>query len=140
MKIHDVFHTSLLKPYKHDPLRTDGEMPPLIIDGQEEFEVEALIGRRSKVTGTKKAKHSPNGRKKTTRWEYLVSWKGYGPEHNEYVPETELLRHCKQMIKNYDKQHPIAFVDRLTKMVHLVPTIEKLTTRGFAEMLMANII
>jgi hypothetical protein len=34
----------------------------------------------------------------------------------------------------------IVFVDRLTKMVHLVPTTEKLTARGFAEMLMTNII
>jgi hypothetical protein len=106
MNIHDVFHSSLLKPYKHDPMRTDGEHPPLIIDGQEEFEVEALIGRRSKTISTKKAKHAPGGKKRTTRWEYLVVWKGYGHEHNEYVPEQELLRHCKAMVKAFDKQHP----------------------------------
>jgi hypothetical protein len=106
MNIHDVFHTSLLKPYKLDPLRTDGELPPLIIDGEAEFEVEALLGRRSKTISTKKAKHAPGGKKRTTRWEYLVGWTGYGPEHNEYVPEQELLRHCKQMVKDYDKQHP----------------------------------
>jgi hypothetical protein len=106
MEIHDVFHTSLLKPYKHDPLRNDGESPPLIVDGHEEFEVEAILGRRHKVTSIKKAKHSPNGRKKTHKWEYLVAWKGYGPEHNEYVSEQELLRFCSKMVKAYDKQHP----------------------------------
>jgi hypothetical protein len=106
MHIHNVFHTSLLKLYKHDPLRTDGEQPPLIINGEAEFEVEALLGRRSKVISSKKAKHAPGGRKRTFRWEYLVKWTGYGHEHNEYVPEQELLRHCKQMVKAYDKQHP----------------------------------
>ena len=106
MQIHDVFHSSLLNPYKYDPLRTDGECPPLIIDDQAEFEVEALIGRRPKITRSKKAKHAPNGKKHTTRWEYLVSWTGFGPEHNEYVPEQELLRHCKALVKAYDKQHP----------------------------------
>jgi hypothetical protein len=106
MDIHDVFHTSLLKPYKHDPLRKDGESPPLIIDGHEEYEVEALLGRRHKVTRTKKAKHAPNGKIRTIKWEYLVAWKGYGPEHNEYVSEQELSRFCSKMMKAYDKQHP----------------------------------
>jgi hypothetical protein len=106
MEIHDVFHTFLLKPYKHDPLGTDGESPPLIIDGHKELEVEALLGRRHKITSTKKAKHSPNGGKRTYKWEYLVAWKGYGPEHNGYVSEQELLRFCSKMIKAYDKQHP----------------------------------
>jgi hypothetical protein len=46
MEIYDAFHTSLLKHYKHDPLRDDGESPPLIIDGHGEFEVETLLGRR----------------------------------------------------------------------------------------------
>jgi hypothetical protein len=95
-----------LSPYKHDPLRTDGELPPLIIDGEAEFEVEALLGRRSKTISLKKAKHAPGGKKRTTRWEYLVGWKGYGPEHNEYVPEQELLRHCKRMVQQYDKKYP----------------------------------
>jgi hypothetical protein len=79
--------------------------PPSSFMGKKSL-IEALIGRKSKVTGTKKANHSPNGREQTTKWEYMASWKGYGPEHNEYVPEQELLRHCKAMVKTYDKQHP----------------------------------
>jgi hypothetical protein len=34
----------------------------------------------------------------------------------------------------------IVFVDRLTKMVHIVPTTETLTSRGFAELLLNNVI
>jgi IS30 family transposase len=34
----------------------------------------------------------------------------------------------------------IVFVDRLTKMVHIVPTTDTLTSRGFAEMFLTNII
>jgi IS30 family transposase len=34
----------------------------------------------------------------------------------------------------------IVFVDRLTKMVHLCPTTEKLTSKQFAEMFLTNVI
>ena len=47
-KIHPVFHASLLSPYRetntHRPNYT--RPPPDLIEGEEEFEVEAIIAHR----------------------------------------------------------------------------------------------
>ncbi|ESK81467.1 hypothetical protein Moror_15800 [Moniliophthora roreri MCA 2997] len=49
-KIHPVFHTALLMPFKeteaHEPSFT--EPPPDLIEGFKEYEVEAIIGHRLK--------------------------------------------------------------------------------------------
>ena len=46
--IHDVFHASLLTPYhetiEHGP--NYNRPPPEMVDGEEEFEVEAMMGHR----------------------------------------------------------------------------------------------
>ena len=83
MRIHPVFHVSLLKPYRGDgPVQPP---PPIEVDGDKYFAVEAIIDHRDFKRG------------RTTRREYLVRWVGYGPEHNTFEPgetlrEQELLR------------------------------------------------
>ena len=42
--IHDVFHVSLLKPHQDNGLGTD--VPPIEVDGDMEFEVEAILKHR----------------------------------------------------------------------------------------------
>ena len=42
--IHDIFHLSLLRPYRDNELGTD--IPPIDIDGDMEFEVEAILKHR----------------------------------------------------------------------------------------------
>ena len=105
MRVHNVFHASLLKTYKRregvDP--EDDEPKALIIDGHEEYEVEALVGKRDKVISTKKLKH---GVQRRTRVEYLVRWKGYGPHHNQWISEDELKRHCSKMLREYNAKNP----------------------------------
>lgn len=77
MKIHDVFHVALLKPFK-----TDGRQalppPPVIINGQEEFLVEQILQHRQRKRGNK------------TITEYLVKWVNEGPEHNDWITEGDL--------------------------------------------------
>ena len=34
--------------------------------------------------------------------EYLVRWKGFGPEYDEWLPEAE-LQHCKGLIEEYER-------------------------------------
>lgn len=48
MKMHNVFHVSLLEKYHFDPnpLRIQPPPPPVIIDGYEEFEVSAILDSR----------------------------------------------------------------------------------------------
>ncbi|CEP16048.1 hypothetical protein [Parasitella parasitica] len=48
MKIHPVFHMNLLKPFVKDtiPGRTPKELPPVIIDDHEEYEVDYIVDSR----------------------------------------------------------------------------------------------
>jgi len=72
--IHDVFHASLLTPYRetasHGPNFT--RPPPDLVQGNEEFEVETIINHRF------------FGRRKTLQ--YLIKWKGYPSSDNTWEP------------------------------------------------------
>jgi hypothetical protein len=84
-KIHNVFHVSLLSPYKttdtHGP--SFPEPPPDVIDGEEEYEIEGIINHRT------------NRRKGTT---YLVKWKGYN--ETQWLEEED-LEHAAEMLQEY---------------------------------------
>ena len=84
--IHPVFHTSLLMPYRetetHGPNYTTP--PPDLVNGQEEFEVEAILTHRKRGAG----------------YQYLVRWKGYGPNDNSWEPERN-LSNAADVLKAY---------------------------------------
>ena len=90
MKIHDVFHASLLKPYLKDG-RVQPPPPELMVDGQEEFEVEFVLDCRLQKSGRKNKK------------QYCVKWRGYGHEHNTWEPEGN-LSHCLEKIQAFEEQ------------------------------------
>ena len=71
LKIHDVFHVSLLHPYKSDG--TVQPPPPILVEGEEEFEVDMILDHKDRRVRTK-------GHKR----ECLVRWAGYGPEHDTW--------------------------------------------------------
>jgi hypothetical protein len=83
LKVHNVFHVSLLRPY-----RCDGPPPPpprsFILEGAEHWNVELIL------------KHRPRGRKT----EFLCQWEGFGPEHNSWEPEDH-LSHCAGPLAAY---------------------------------------
>ena len=87
LRIHDVFHASLLKAY-----RSDGRVHPppvsLTTDGDPLYEVDFILGDRWKTSG----KH---------KWrEYHTQWTGYGPEHNTWEPESS-FETCPDVIQAY---------------------------------------
>ncbi len=86
MRMHDVFHVSLLKPYHEEGAC---QPPPItiLLDGEEEFEVDVLLNHRS----------APGRNSKKS---YLVRWTGYGPEHDTWEPECN-LQNCKHKIQAY---------------------------------------
>lgn len=89
LKMHDIFHISLLKPFK-----SDGRVPavPEKIDlttGELDYTVEDILMHRERRTG---------GRTVTT---YLVKYADLGPEYNAWVPEKRLLRDCPAVLQKY---------------------------------------
>ena len=59
------------------------------MEGEEHFEVEALLKHRSKG----------NSR------QYLVGWLGYGLEHDEWIHEEELVDRAEALLKKYKDIH-----------------------------------
>jgi hypothetical protein len=92
MKVHPVFHNSLLKPYKetqaHGP--NFDRPPPEIIAGEEgHYEIEKILAER------------PTRNRKSTQ--YLVKWKGYPESDNTWLPAKELT-HAQDLLKQF-KNH-----------------------------------
>ena len=87
LKLHDVFHVSLLRPYHSDG--TVQPPPAILIEGEHEYEVDRILDHKDK-----------SARSQGTTREYLVKWVGYGPEHNTWEPEVNLLN-CQDSLKKY---------------------------------------
>lgn len=87
-KIHPVFHVSLLKPYTERAGPGEEEVRPTaeLIDGEEEWEVEGIIGERH-VHG---------------RHEFLVKWKGYPSYENSWEPISN-LKNANEAVAEYRK-------------------------------------
>ncbi|KAL3155643.1 hypothetical protein ABBQ32_14151 [Trebouxia sp. C0010 RCD-2024] len=101
MRIHDVFHVSLLKPYYNDGRALPP--PPLeVIDDEPEWEVERILAHRV-------IQH-----KKTSKVEYLIRFLGYGPEHDVWQDEVS---NCLRIVKKYWDSKPVA--ERLSIAVSL---------------------
>ncbi len=85
-RLHPTFHVSLLEPYH----RRSGEDPriiqPDLVDGEEEWEVEAILDSRKR------------GRTK----EWLVRWKGFGPADDEWL-RKENLKGCEELVQEFEQ-------------------------------------
>ena len=92
MKIHPVFHVSLLAPVAQDALpgQISGPVPPIeASEDDPEYEVE-------KITGTIWKDGEIN---------YIVIWKGYGPEDDWTIPTSQASR-FEELIKEFHELNP----------------------------------
>lgn len=92
--IHNVFHVSLLKPWKHDG-RYQPPPPSINIDGEAEWGVEQVVQHRDVKWG-----NADTARNRKPKREYLIKWEGYGVEHNSWEP-SEGLTNCKDVVADY---------------------------------------
>ena len=99
--IHDVFHASLLTPYRETPQHGDNftRPPPDLVDNLEEFEVEEVINHR----------HFGKGR----RLQYLIKWKGYPTADNTWEPADQVF--APELIWKYHVRHPLEGYKPTTK-------------------------
>ncbi|EUC55741.1 Transposon Tf2-1 polyprotein, partial [Rhizoctonia solani AG-3 Rhs1AP] len=91
MKIHPMFHVSLLTRFKPDPHGREPEQPPPMVteEGKEEYKVEEVL----------------NSRKKGRKIEYFVKWKGYGVGDQTWEP-SENLENAKGQVETFHKKYP----------------------------------
>jgi transposase InsO family protein len=91
LKIHNVFHVSLLEKYHANSIPNRIQEPPLpvIIADQEEFEVDQIV----------------DSRKHRGRVQYLVHWKGYSDQDNTWEP-PENLTHSAELLQDFHHKYP----------------------------------
>ena len=91
--IHNVFHAGLLSPYRETKQYGANfpRPPPDVINGEEEYEVEAIRN------------HRRFGRQRTLQ--YLIKWKGYPEADNTWENHGDVF--AEQLIRQYHQTHPL---------------------------------
>ena len=98
-KIHNVFHATLLTPYKETALNgnRNQEPAPELINGQPEWEVEQIL----------------HVRRYWRQVQYLVRWKGFSEAHDSWEPASNV--HADELVKEFYKRHPKAIRNTTTQ-------------------------
>jgi len=90
-QLHLVFNVVKLTPALDDPItgqKTEDHPPPIVIDGEVEWEVEEIL----------------DSRWHQRRFQYLIKWKGYGREHNSWESASEVS--APELTVEFYRKHP----------------------------------
>jgi RNase H-like domain found in reverse transcriptase/Integrase zinc binding domain/Chromo (CHRromatin Organisation MOdifier) domain/Integrase core domain len=91
MRVHPVFHVSLLEPVLHNdiPGRVQEPSPPVIVDDQEEYEVEEVLDSRIR----------------RRKLQYFVHWKGWPVSARTWEPHENLV-HAQELVDDFHQAYP----------------------------------
>ena len=93
MKVHPVFHVSLL--LKYEPDRIEGRVqpppPPVEIEGAQEFEVQEVL----------------DSRRFRRKLQYKVRWKGYSPADDTWE-DADHLENAEEEVEDFHRRYPSA--------------------------------
>src|SRR5271155_2785851 len=117
MRIHPVFHVSLLKLYKESPEEFVRPTPPPAIfipeTNQEEYEVETILDKR--------IIHK--------RLQYLIKWKGY-PLYNATWEPLENLDNASKKVKEFESMRTSNLKERRMYQTTLLNSTTPLRNSG----------
>ena len=90
IKVHPVFHVSLLKEYSEESVRPEREqvLRPVseLVGNHEEYEVETILNKR---------------KLRSRDTEYLVKWRGYHVKKATWVPSLD-LGNAKKAVQDFE--------------------------------------
>ena len=91
MKVHPVFHVSLLEPYRESafPGRIQGPPPSIEIENHEEYEVDKVL----------------DSRRKRGKLEYFVHWSGYDINERTWE-DAENLANAPEKVHEFHQRYP----------------------------------
>jgi len=92
-QLHPVFNVVKLSAAPEDPIlgrRPQTPLPPIVVDGEEEWEVEEIL----------------DSRWHRKRFQFLVKWKGFSREHNSWEAASDVK--APDLVAEYYRKHPVA--------------------------------
>ena len=91
MRIHPVFHVSLLEPFKQNdiPGRVQDPSPPVIVDDYEEYEVEEILDSRIRYG----------------KLQYFVHWKDWPVSSRTWEPVKNLVN-APDLVEDFHRAYP----------------------------------
>jgi hypothetical protein len=93
--LHPIFNESLLTPYTKPAFpsqRRPLPPPPDVVGEELEYEVEKVLDSRIRRT------------RRNPFIEFLIAWKGYGPEHNQWIKKKDLF--ARELLADFHKRYP----------------------------------
>lgn len=86
-RIHNVFHVSLLEPWRKPSREDDESLPMPELEDEDEYEVEEVRDEKLIEGET----------------HFLVKWKGWPSEYNQWVPQED-MENATEAIQSYWKR------------------------------------